>query len=1270
MDVRILGSLEVEGAEGPIALPGGRAPALLAMLAINAGTVVSSDRLIDELWASSPPATSRTKLQGLVSSLRKRLEPARRAGEEPSILLTSSPGYLLAVATDRVDAHRFRRLVREAEGLPPVEKAETLRVALGLWRGPALADFTYEPFAQAEISALDGVRLQALQKRIEADLALHRHQELIPELEELVDAYPFREGFRGQLMLAYYRSGRQADALRLYHETQKTLREELGVDPGRSLQELEQAILHQDPQLDLQPLPAHVGAEADAPVERWLVEGRKTVTVVLTEFLTNESRSDPERTHLAVRKARLAATELLEAYGGLVQGSIGGVLLTVFGVPHAHEDDAMRAARACVRLHQEVARIDPNGSTRPSTAMAARSGINTGEVIVGDPAVQESGISGNAVTAASALQREAQPGQVLIGETTRQLLGDAVLAVPVEPSIIDGRGRTIGAWILQGVIPGARPLQPRPDSPMVGRDAEIEWLERCLRRATDEETPELAVVVGDAGIGKTRLAMEFTSKLDPEITVLTGHCQAFGEGTTLWPIQEIVAEAAGGLDRETIKRAMGSIDQAEPVAKRLAGLFEPEASDARMSALFPTIRSFLTAMASDRTVVVIFEDVHWAQQTLLDLVEYLATSIERNVLFLCLARPEFADMRSAWLEADGIADSLYMQPLDDDRVEELLAQLSAGRPLTTETRHRLIELAQGNPLFVNQMLAALRDDSNITIPATVQALLSARLDRLGPAERDVIRVASVLGAGFTLQLLMALLPEEARPSTQRHLQRLTDKKLVVPREGDAAQAEDYRFGHALIRLAAYRSITKERRAHLHERVAALIDQGEATRDADVDQLVGFHLEQAFRYRDELGDAGQDAATLAVRAGKRLARAGLSAFARFDAEAAEDLLARARELLPPDHSDMSEVKRQLAEAHQTMGHHEDALEVISELLDRPQEDVQLEHALRLERVRTRLATGSDEIRLDGIAEEALRAQRVLQEAGDHAGLAQAWFTLAEVEQQRGNVLEMERLARQALDSANASGNTRYALGAMRLVATSLLIGPVPVSEAIEKCEDLTWRGQRNAAVLPVLGQLHAMAGEFEMAREMIGQARTILIETARARRPLSLVGRRAADVEILAGDLLSAERELRKTLDLDLEMHLREETSLIASMLSTVLIEQDRFDDAEPLIDISHENAPRWSVVAQTTAAAAQARLMAGRGEFEKAETLATTAVDSTPDEMPGLRADRLADLGQVLIASGRSEAAARALENAARLYSQKGNVAALHRVRERIPAPS
>ncbi len=397
MEYRVLGPLEVHNGQGPLPLAGAKQRALLALLLVHANHVLSRDQLIDELWGDEPPETAVQSLQVYVSRLRKLL-PAET-------LLTRPPGYQLAIEPAELDLHRFERLLSEgrdalAEG-DPRRAATALHDALGLWRGPALAEFAFEPFAQAEIGRLEDLRLAAVEERIEADLALGRHADLIGELEALVAENPYRERLRGQLMLALYRSGRQAEALDAYRNARRALVDELGIEPSAALQRLEKSILVQDEDLDP---PAYRGPSARPPPPL----ERKLVTVLFADLaMANELDEDPERTETFLAEVHREAEAEIEAAGGTVERGIAGALIATFGAAHAREEDhALRAVSAALATRKRLGEVF--GET-----LWVRMSVESGEVILGRPG---SFVTGTPVVAAARLVRSAGPNEIVVGE--------------------------------------------------------------------------------------------------------------------------------------------------------------------------------------------------------------------------------------------------------------------------------------------------------------------------------------------------------------------------------------------------------------------------------------------------------------------------------------------------------------------------------------------------------------------------------------------------------------------------------------------------------------------------------------------------------------------------------------------------------------------------------------------------------------------------------------------------------------------------------------
>jgi len=1251
VEVHILGPTEVVDGGVPVPLPTGRARSLLGLLALKVGEVVSADRLIDEMWGEFPPPTVHTALQGLVYNLRKRLEPQRTKGEPPMVLLTRPPGYLLDLAPEEVDSNRFRRMIAEPAKAPPERAAELLRRALSLWRGPALADFFYEPFAQAEIAELEELRLATVERRIEADLVLGRHRELVGELEGLVGEHPLREALRGHLMLALYRSGRQAEALRVFADLRSTLIDEMGLNPSGSLQRVEELILRQDVSLDLGPVSSSQPAIGE---ERWLPEERRIVTVLAVDVTASTNAGEPLDTEVSQRilnRYFRRAAAVVKGHRGSVEGTTGDTLVGIFGLPAASEDDALRAVRAAVDLRHLLAATNNELAETGNVRLSARTGIETGEVIVGEAATDP---TGGPLRGAGQLHHSAEQGEILIGEATRLLVGRAALSETRKVDPGDGNHRAV--WRVLDLMPGVAALPLTLEAPMVDREVELSELRAAYERVADEGKPHRLVVLGEPGIGKSRLTRELASMVGSEARVLTGHCPAYGEGNTFWPLREIVSAAAGRVEMAALLDLLGDENDAERVAKQVMAVTGSAESAGPPGALFPMVRRFFEALARHRPVVLVLEDLHWAEPTFLELIDYLTASVQGPLFLLCMARPELLEDRADWVQGDRI-HSLVLGPLGPEESRRLASSRLGGRMVPAEVLSRLLDNAQGNPLFVEQLVATIGEEGDFSVPATVQALLAARIDRLGPAERDLIRSASVLGHRFPVAALISLLPELARRHAPRHLHTLQRKDLML-RGADTEQGESG-FRHVLIQQAAYRSMTMQTRAKLHEQAADWMEAEAGGDRTELEEVVGYHLERAYEYQRELGDLADHTRRLAIRAGERLAGAGLRAFGRFDAAGAENLLGRATRLLPTEHRAQWEVSYRLAEAYETMGRHGDALDVLSDLLERTPEDADTRQLLELEQVRVRLAIGPDPMTLEEIREQAMSALAHYEATGDEASKVQALFVLAELHLRSGRMDEMKAVARRGLSHADRTDDARAQLGARRMMATALEVGPSPVSECIQECEDLAmWRGTENPAVLPILARLLSMVGEFDRGRDLITRAEVLLRERTRARRPLVLLRKRHAEVETLAGDLGAAEYQLRQALQLSLDMEGREETAVIAALLSRVLSKRGAVEEAAEMAELSRAQAPSESVTPQSLWRSTRALSLAARGKIDDGTRLAQTAIDLVPATMLDLRADLHVDLAQTLMAGEHREAAGEAIDDAITLYERKGNLVA------------
>jgi DNA-binding SARP family transcriptional activator len=1261
MDYGILGPLEVRAGDRVVPLRGARQRELLAVLLLHANEIVSSDRLIDDLWEGDPPPTATKMIQNGVSQLRKLLAPE---GEGEQLLVTRSPGYLLRVDSGELDADRFESLAaegrRELAAGDYAAAVERLREALALWRGPALVDFVDATFARAEAARFDELRSTATEDRIDADLALGRHADVVPELEALVAQYPLRERLRGQLMLALYRSGRQADALRVYQETRDVLVEELGLEPSPALQRLEKAVLVQDPALELgdevRPAPEPEDAGVSGP------ETRKTVSVVAADILSLEGPHDPEALRRPMGRAVETVTDVLQRHGASTEPSTGGGVIGIFGVPRVHEDDALRAVRAAFEARTALGDLGAELEDESGVSVALRAAVLTGEVVAAN-AVAHSLVASDAVSVAARLQQAAEPGEILVDEQTERLVRDAVRVESADPAALRATGRG-AAWRLVKVEAGAPGYIRRMETPMIGRGEELSRLKQCFERAAGERAVQLFTVLGPPGIGKSRLAQELVSSLDGEAQVLHGHSLSYGEGITFWPLREVVSQVNGADPQQSLRNVLAEESDADTIVDRLLGAAGLAGNASSNEETFWAARKLFEALARERPVVLVLDDVHWADPTFLDLVEHVADwSSESPILLLCLGRPELLDARPRWAGGRANINSTLLEPLSTAESEQLVELLLAGGELTGGLRDRILGAAEGNPLFIEQMLAMLAEngDGGSEIPPTIHALLAARLERLDAEERRVVQRAATIGREFRRAAVIDLSPKEERGAVGDALQKLVRRELLRP-AGD----ESFRFRHLLFQEVAYDSLPKQARGGLHERFADWLERATEDRVSEYEEIVGYHLEQAYRYRAELAPVDEDARALARRAATRLGAAGRRAYERGDVHAAALWLSRAAALLEPGAPGRAELLADLGEALRETGDFERAESVLAEVTGAAAAAGDQVLEARAQLIRLRLHMQTDPASEDVAAEGALLVE-TFEEAGDERLLAKAWELLAWPPWFRGQAAAADEALRRAIEYARRAGDARTEAQSLNLSVGAAFFGPMPVPEAIAVCEKiLAQPGQQRrivASALRALAGLKAMAGSFAEARELVASHREVLGELG-----LRVTAASAAEtygiVEMLAGDPAAAERELAsgyQTLDEIGEIATFPD---LAAKLADALYAQGRDDEAFEVSEVSRRATAPDDLSAGVQWRAVQAKLLARRGDAAAAEELAREAVALAEEtDFLVLHADALMDLAELLRLADREGESQPFVEQALELYERKGHVVGASRAR-------
>jgi predicted ATPase/DNA-binding SARP family transcriptional activator len=1272
----ILGPLEVVDDQGrEIGLGGAKQRAVLAILLLHANEIVSIDRLIDELWGQRAPATAAKTIQVYVSHLRKAL------GRDS--VITRAPGYLIDLDGSEFDLRRFHAIVTEARTVPPERAAALLRDALALWRGPPLAEFMYDSFAQPEIKRLAELRMVALEERVDADLALGRHAELVAELERVVAEEPLRERLRSQLMLALYRCGRQGEALAAYADARRILVEELGIEPSPQLRDLERAILQQDPALEPPPSSTVLAAPPSTVTGPPLREARKTVTVVFSELvdLTGLTRRlDPEAVQRLMSRYLTEMRAVLERHGGTIEIYPGQAVMAIFGVPVVHEDDALRAVRATVGMRDVLPALNRELEQTWGVQLDIRVGVNTSEVIVADRSKGQPLAAGAAVNVAKRLQEAARPGEILIGQTTHELVRGTVHTESIEPRSWGSDG-PIDSLRLVDVLPGDPRRRRRFHSPLVGRDRQLEALSGAFSNVVADGACHLYTVLGSAGVGKSRLAQEFVQRLGDDVTALTGRCLPYGDGITYWPLVDAVRALASPGANLTVGAIAEQVD-AEPksqlIAERVAavlGVGAPVACSPEET--FWAVRKLLEALASRRALIVIFDDLQWAEPTFLDLIEHTADYSRGSPIFiLCLARPELLDERPSWSGGKLNSTCLLLEPLSYDNCAELIANLRGPIPLPPKSEARIAQAAEGNPLFAEELLAMVIDEtqpggrregtsdqaSRLSLPPTIQALLSARLELLPEDERALVELASVEGSQFHRGALSELAPSRSEISLDRSLSALVRRDLIRPDRPAFAGEQAFRFRHVLIRDAAYESLRKDARAELHERFAAWLEQTAGTRLPEFEEIVGYHLELADRYVRLLGGADADARDLAARASGHLESAGRRAMRRNDLPAAIGLLERASTL--PVYDDpsrttllvdlvamqieagkLAEAKSVLVEAAQLAAERHDASATAH--VDVQRQFLQLEEA-----------TGKGTNEAKRVVERVLP---VFEEARDDLGLCRALRLLAYLHWFEGRAATAARAWEEAAEHARLAGAERERIELLTWVASSLCFGPTPVDEAISGCEQIRAKVSADvvaeAATLHPLAGLHAMAGRFALARELLATSRALLADIDP--RLHSAVSHPRAIVEMLAGDPAAAEAYLKadsETLD-----SMKDEALLSTTdaFLARALFGQDRDEEAEHYTRLSERRAAKSDLLTQVIWRSVRARILARRGSIEQAEQLACQAVNlAKQTDFLSQTGDALLDLAHILRQAGRLELAHAKGAEALHLYQQKGNLVA------------
>jgi class 3 adenylate cyclase/tetratricopeptide (TPR) repeat protein len=956
---------------------------------------------------------------------------------------------------------------------------------------------------------------------------------------------------------------------------------------------------------------------------------RKTVTVLFCDLVDSTSMADeldPEVLRPVLERYFELVSEIVEGHGGSVEKFIGDAVMAVFGIPQLHEDDALRAVRAAAQIRSAVESLSDRG-------VAIRIGVNTGEVLTRAGEL----VPGNATNVAARLEQAAAPGEIVLADTTWYLVGHAARAEPRDFEL-KGKVKPLRAWLLEELLPGT-PIERRADAPLIGRTRELDQLVQAFERTTEESTVRLFTLLGPAGIGKSRLAAELLSRAAGRTTALVGRCLPYGDGITYWPLIEILRQLG-----EQVSTALTEEQEGPAIAAQLEGIVGRAEASATREEVFWSVRKLFEALARRGPLIVVFEDIHWGEPTLLDLIEYITDLARDSPLFvLCIARPEFLDERPGWAGGKLNADSVLLSPLSEVDAEALIDELLRGASLSESARHRIADTAEGNPLFVEQLLAmvslgeAAGDEPDV--PPTIQALLAARLDLLGAEERAVVEAASVIGKEFWLEAVAELFPTDTEQSLTGHLDSLVRKELVRPARSPFFSSDGYRFRHILIRDAAYRAIPKTVRAELHERFADWLQTSAEADHGEYDELLGHHLELAARYRIELDPTDAEAPELARRAAESLLQAAQRARGR-DWVARGKLLNRAVDLLPAEHPSRPAALVALGESLRVQGEFgasTAALEAGAEAASAAGES-HVEALASIFLAANDNSTHPSDEAATRLLTEAQRAIPALEAAGTALGLAIAWRFISFVRLLSLEMRSGAEAAEAGLRYAREAPDRIEEILALDNLGYALADGPTPIGDAIRRAEELlSGASPWVTNVIPQLSMLYAVAGRLEEAATLLEQAIENLRELGRA-AGISGPVRHLADVKRMEGDLTAAEEHARVAYSLAKEVGQTYAQAGAASALARLLFEQGRLDDADRWCRTAEELGSKRRGGSQVDRRLLRAQLLARLGAHEPSFRLAREVVAEIErtDALP-IRAESLISYADVLEVTGRPD---------------------------------
>jgi class 3 adenylate cyclase/tetratricopeptide (TPR) repeat protein len=1006
-------------------------------------------------------------------------------------------------------------------------------------------------------------------------------------------------------------------------------------------------------------------------------ETRKTVTILFIDAVSSTTlgeQMDPESLRAVLTRYFDVMSKTIDAHGGVVEKFIGDAVVAIFGQPTVHEDDALRACRAALEINRRLTEIEPAIRADLGVAIEWRMGINTGPVLAGDVVSGQRIVTGDAVNVAARLEAAASPSQVLIGAVTHALVRDAVSAEPLAALTLKGKSEPVAVWRLVAVNQASRRRSRPQEAPLVGRQRPLGMLEGAFQTAVDERTCHLFTVLGVAGVGKSRLVEEFIAGLGDLAAVATGHCLAYGSGITYWPVAEAlrsgIANAEPGLD---LQAGLAAVLAVEPKADRIASaagsLLGMNAEPHDQDELFWAVRKTFEALARRRPLVLVLDDIHWGEPTFLDLVEHIADfTRDAPILLIAIARVELLEIRPVWGGGKRWSTTVQLEALSETQSEELVESLLGQTELPAGFGTRISQAAEGNPLFVEELLAKLIDDGvlarteagwaavgdlhDLAMPPTIQALLAARLDALGPEDRAVIERAAVEGTTFHGGAVAALVPEPMRGLVPERLANLVRMELVRVEQSALEGEQAYRFRHVLIRDAAYEGLAKLTRSELHERLASWLEGEVGDRVAEYGEIIAYHLEQAYQYRIALGPRDAAASELAERAGTMLAEASRRAEARGDMAASVDLMTRAGDLLPHT-AQRRLLLAQVAPNLLFTGDGPRAERLLKEVIAESEEDADERSAAWAQIGLLFVQSSTQSSAASEYTRQAEMLRDRLRKLGDTEGAQQAELLAGLGLFVVGRAGEGIARAQAILDAVPSSTSGSLANRARGLRAVAAMAGPMPADEALKLVETEVGHTTQLPGGASGPTRMLCLQGRFAEARAALSRTSGQMAEGGGRILPWE-AHEVAGNVALMEGNVSEALRNLELAYDEKIAAGDPAGASTTATALAEANLEAGNLEQALNYAMNARKTASRDDFASQGRSREIEARVLSARGQHPQAEALAREAVAIVArTDYLALHGDALIHLGHVLHAAGKVDEAVAAAREAAALYDRK-----------------